>query len=498
MGYLSIVCPKGNRCLRTSIVVSFALLIAVIWPKPARALGDTESITMPLPTSNEPMPSSSGANYLSVEIQQYNYNSNTAQTTDQFSQYTQLSPQFGYYHKTETSSGFENTLKTDGLLVLPMSAGTHFEVAVPNAFWKVKIPSRHFQLSIGREVQNWSELDEFWHLGIWQPLARWDAADPMTQGLTGVFARISEDRFHMVFFASDIFLPDQQPDYQVSNGQITSDNRWFRAPVSQFSNYNEPSNIDYTIASVNPSSVIFHKSFAVMTEFGQKNAGPYLRTSYAYKPMNQFHIADNLNFNVAENLATVTVLPMVIDEHVFTAETGFHFNDNGEFMLSDTWEHFNNPSLPSNYEQSQLVDSQYLGALYRRDLDIFGLEHAGLGLSYVQRIEQTNPKTDTIIQGEVESSADRMSFDRLAGLQFHAQFWREADSGLDGELGYIYSLSDAGQWVHFLLNYQYDWHWTWSLAGDVLGLPPSNFSSTSFISKYRGNSRVIGGLTYVF
>ena len=475
------------------------LLIAVVWPKLVRAAAsDTESITMPLPASSESEPLSAGPNYLSVELQQDNYNANTAQTSDQFSQYTQLTPQFGYYHKNNTNSGVETTLKTDGLVVLPMSAGTHFEFAVSNAYWKIKTPSRHFQLSVGRELQDWSELDDFWHLGIWQPLARWDAADPITQGLTGVFAQISEKSFHMILFASGLFLPDQQPYYQVRNGQITSDSRWFRAPVSQVGFNNEPLNINYTIANVNASNVVFQKSFAVMTEFGHTSAGPYLKTAYAIKPMNQFHLAENYQDIPGENLADVTVLPMVVQENVLTAETGYRFGDNGEFMVSDTWEHFENPNVPSNYEQSQLVDSQYIGALYREDLNISSLESSNLGLSYVQRIEQTNPKTDTIIQGQVESSADRMSFSRLAGLQFRTQFWHEADSGLGGELGYIYSLSDAGQWVHFLLQYQYNWHWTWSFAGDVLGLPPSNFSSTSFISKYRGNSRLIGGLTYVF
>lgn len=470
--------------------------MVVVWPRRSRAQeSSTETITAPMPLQNESAPRSTNSNYLSVEIQQYNYNPNSSQTSDQFSQYTQLTPQFGYFYKHDANDGSQTIVKTNGLVVLPMSAGTHFEIALPDAYWAHK--AGKFQISVGRKLENWSELDNFWHLGIWQPLARWDAADPMTQGLTGIFAGVTEKRYRLVLFASDIFLPDQQPDFRVRNGQIISDNRWFRAPVSQFPFGNTESNITYSIAHVNPSSVVFHPSLAAMSEIGRKNSGPFFRAAYADKPMNQFHIAETIQFITGANNTSVNVLPMVVQENVLTAEAGYRFGIGNEFVLSDNWEHFENPRLPSDYFQSELIDSQYIGALYRQNLDNI-LPESSIALSYVTRVKDTNPQTDTIIQGEVESSADRFSFDKLAGVQFQKRLWHEGESGLDGELGYVYSMSDAGQWWHILVNYQYDMNWTWSIAGDLLGLPPSNNSSTTFISKYRGNDRLIGGLTYVF
>ncbi len=486
-------CLKGYLCLRTAVMFAVASALCILT---SQARAQDESVTMPLPV--ESAPHSSADNYLSLDLQQYDYNPEGAQTTDQFSQYTQATTAFGYFHKHIGNDGTESSFESDGLVVLPMSAGTYFEVGVPNAYWSLLSPSKHFQISVGRELQNWSELDDYWHLGIWQPLARWDAADPISQGLTGIFARINEDNYRVTLFASDLFLPDQEPNYQTGDGQIYSYNRWFRSPETQILIGNGESQFNYAIAPVNVNKIIFQRSFAGMVEFGHEKEGPYFKTSYAEKPMNQFHIADHPNVDIGANTVNVTVIPMIVQEHVLTAETGVRFSNDSEFVLSDTWERFDNPDLPNNYYQSQLIDSQYLGLIYRQDLEAMGLYHSNIALSYVDRLEMTNPQTATIIAGQVESSADRLAFARLAGVQFTHQLWQKAKSGLDGVLAFNYSIDDQGVWLHSMLGYKYDPHWTWSLAGDLFGLPSSEFDSTSFVSIYRGNSRLIGGLTYVY
>ncbi len=507
MGLYSSFCQIRHSCLRLPkiagvfgrVCVVVALVCAAICVSSHSAEAqDEESVTMPLPV--EASPHSSADNYLSMEMQQYDYNPQGAQSKDQFSQYTQAIAAFGFYHEHLSDAGIKTSFETDGLAVLPMSEGTHFEIGLPNAYWSLLTPSKHFQLSVGRELQSWSELDDYWHLGIWQPLARWDAADPITQGLTGLFAHFNEDNYRVVLFASDIFLPDQEPDYQASNGQITSDNRWFRAPVSQITTGNAESTFNYSIASVNISKIVFQPTFALMTEFGREDEGPFFRASAAQKPMNQFHLVETPTEDVGTDTVNVPIIPMVIQEHVLTAEAGYRLGDNSEVVLSNTWERFDNPNLPanSNYLQSQLIDSDYMGMIYRQNLEQVGLPHSDLSVSYVNRVKQTNPQADTIVNGNIESSADRLAFDKLLGVQFHHALWQGAKSGLDGEVAYNYSINDQGVWIQSMVNYKYDPHWTWSLAGDLFGLPASSENSTSFISIYRGNDRLIGGLTYVY
>jgi len=435
---------------------------------------------------------SSNGNVFSVTAEQTEYGTQGS-LPEQNEQYLNFMPYIKYKHEsTNWVFGSEATA------VLPGSDGVAFQFAVPELYEKFQLPGR-LSVTVGRMRENWSLLDEQFHLGIWQPMARWDFLQPISQGLTGAFVTYHPadlSFLKLTLFGSVVYLPDQGPEFSLSHGQFVSSNRWFSPVVDEVYATNSPSSINYSLDTPSYSSIINHNSLAFMAEAGGE-VGAFAKASFARLPVNQFLLAGIPTQIAGDSSVNVTVVPMVIDHDLITVEGGFRY-EQGQILLSDTWEHFDNPGLPQNYQETALVDSQYLGAVVTNDLSSLHLHRANIGLGYVQRIEGTSPSSDTLIQGSIDSSSQRLAFERLVSWSFSKNVYKTYASSLDTNLGYYYSIDDEGEWLHASVAFNYHRQWTWTLAGDILGADGPLDSNSSFMLKYRGNDRVMGGLSYVF
>ena len=436
-------------------------------------------------------------NRFEFSAEQFNYG--TAGTTaEQQNQYVDFAPTFSYSHRLgQDENAPHSEIGIEGLAVIPASGGVDQQLAVPQMYFRYTAEPHRLNFTLGRYREDWSSLDDHSHLGLWQPLARWDAVRPISQGLTGLFATVEDQKFRIVYFASSVFLPDQGPGFSVKGGRFTSSNRWFRPPVDQAEIKNTEAQIFYAVDTPSTASVVNQGSQALMVEVGQRNDGLFAKASVADKPMNQFHLGLEPTIAAASGVISVTVHPYVVKHNLYTLESGYRFNE-GQFVLSQTWEKFENPNLPDKFQQSELIDSQYTGAVFNHDLSNFGLHNANIDLSYVQRTKATSAAKETIVQGSVESSSQRLSFSRLAGLQFEKNIFHNFINSLDAAVGYFYSVDDQGEWLHGDISYQYDRRWLWNLSGDIFGASGVIDANASFISKFRGNDRMIGSFSYVF
>lgn len=415
----------------------------------------------------------------------------SAARTEQYNQYFRLTPSMRYSYLTDRSQ-----FDANALAVLPGSSGVAPQLAVPELFFKFKPSNNGSSFAVGRMKQNWSTLDDHGNLGLWQPLARWDAVRPISQGLTGFFVKYNAEKFRLTYFATPIFLPDQGPEFDIKNGAVTSSNRWFRPPVDQAQVQNSEASIRYSLDTPSVSSVVNHPGQAVMVEIGPEDEGLFLHLAMAKMPVNQYHLGLDSHY-ITSNELTAVIHPYVIDHQLITAESGYRYST-GQFTISNTWEKFDHPKLPDSYQQSEIIDSQYLGAVVAQDLSLFGLKKAALDLSYVQRIKSAAAAKDNFTVGSVESSSQRLSFDKLFGVEFKKNVFKTYANGLDISLGYFYSITDEGEWLHGDISYLYEQNWVWNISGDVFGASGAIDENASFISKFRGNDRMMGGFSYVF
>lgn len=432
-----------------------------------------------------------------ISLTQTRY-SGAPQIVEQGQNYSSIIPSFQLFRQWGASELAHSKVYADGLVVFPMSDGVDFGVALPEFYYLRSSEGRQNSLIIGRKVRTWSELDSYWKLGLWQPLVRWDAANPIEQGLTGLYWEHAASLWRGTLFASGLNLPDQQPGYQEKDGKIVSPNRWFRAPVSQGSLQNTNADIRYNVQEPNAQEVILQPSVAGSLEIGREEQGGYARLSYANKPMNQFHLALKGAFDIGTTDFSVPVVPQIVRHKVLSTELGLR-SARDKFVISSTLENFEKPTVPEGWEQTELIDSRYSGVIYQRDLEKWGIKRSELSLSYVRRNKEPGGSgKSTNIQGDIEASTQRFQFDEMAGLRLQMNLLRTYKRELDMIMRYVYSVEDQGEWLQAGILYRQDRRWYWNVSLDVFGVPEETPAGTSFISKFRGNDRLSGGVTYVF
>ena len=436
--------------------------------------------------------------FIDLTVRQTNYGS-APQVTVQETNYSEVSPSFLIFKRMGSPENSHALVKASGYLVLPMSDGVDFSAALPEAYLDLYYEPRKSLFSFGRKLHTWSELDSLWKLGLWQPLVRTDAANPVEQGLIGAFYELKNKNFKAALMASPLFLPDQQPDYDEESGQIVSANRWFRPPVSRLEIENNTSRVNYEVSEPDFSNIIDNTTVAGLLRIGQDAGGVFLLASASDKPMNQFHLTIDpaKGLGILDSTINVTIYPVVVRHQLYTFETGYKWSD-GQVVLSTTTENIEDPRLPEEWEQTELIDSRYSGAIYSQDLSHWGLNRSSLGLSYVVREKRTEGDSSTAIEGDIDASTSRFNFEKLVGAQFKFNLIRKYKRELDTSFKYVYSIEDQGEWIQAGLQLREDRNWIWSLALDVFGVPENTPTKSSFISMFRGNDRISGSLTYVF
>lgn len=393
--------------------------------------------------------------------------------------------------------------KADMNAVLPMNESSELHVYVPDLYAGRSFSftnSRSLEVSVGRKQHTWSYMDEVWGVGIWQPKLRWDYVTPLPMGLTGLFMDFGRPGMNLTVFLSGLHLPDQHPPFTVDDGTIESSSRWFRAPISQVEVASGENDVFYEINNPSVSDVVFNPSIGFSFLGGSQEDGFWARASYANKPMNQFHVAidtqDILKI-AGDSVLKPSVNPLVIRHELTTLETGWT-GDNNSFWMSQTLERFERPELPEGQEQTELIDGGYFSIGYSQRLHFLKMPQTRLNLGYLHRQDSLLTGQSLVIEGDIESSAQRLNFSKLYSVGLQTPFYPSRYEQLQASFTWTYSPIDRGEWVSADFIYQPDRRWSWQLGLDFFGSPKQPGKDTSFITSYKNNDRLRGSLSYVF
>jgi hypothetical protein len=365
------------------------------------------------------------------------------------------------------------------------------------------------KVAVGRKKRKWSELDEYFHLGIWQPELRWDYLNPIQQGLTGAFLGFDTSRkAGFTLFMSAVNLPDQGPQYKLENGQFNSANRWFQQPsgalgLFQGTNYAGDAPLYFEIDRPSNEKLFFNPSLGLAFDY-KGDSGFWTRAAYAYKPRNQIHLAiectncANLGSPVPLEV-TAVIHPKIINHHVATLEAGLNRVDD-RVWISLTGETPDRSDFPDAYEEAPLDDVLIAGLAYQH---YAGNWLAGrpswLQYSYLRVFEVgSKSRSGALKEDQVQSSLDRYPLKNLAAFDWKVRILQMAESRLNWNNRYWYSIPEQGGWLSSHLEYQVS-ALTWLIGADVLGsqVKPGSEQAGLF-TRYRANDRVFGGISYVF
>jgi hypothetical protein len=181
------------------------------------------------------------------------------------------------------------------------------------------------RLYLGRKKMLWSELDNRWDLGLWEPLFRWNPLAPEHQGLVGLFWELDRPYFTVTLYGSPFFIPDQGPSFEIQNGSFVRGNPWFRRPPESIRIFSENTKIDYHFDQPDESKVVLHSSFGGKISFGDPK-GLRFQASYVYKPANQLAIGYDGTLDIPSDRGDVELQPQVFYHSLVGADLTYKIN----------------------------------------------------------------------------------------------------------------------------------------------------------------------------
>ena len=355
------------------------------------------------------------------------------------------------------------------------------------------------KISIGRRIWTWSELDEDFQLGLFQPRSLLDPLSSRTQGLTGLFVqhRLTDTLIpaEVGAFASVLHLPDQQAPFEIKEGRIESQNPWVpRLPSKASVNGRSSVDLKYQVIMPDVSEVVMQPGFAAYMKLSKSSEmlGEW-RLSWASKASHQLAVGVSA-VGSSRNSIDIPVRPQVY-RHQIVALDGA--KDLGEFVRLSTSVVREKPEeIPfhSQWTYSQYGESWLLAPALT-------LRNSWIQVKWSHLfIQESEPQ----VKGPLAQEMGDFLLPRYGQVPGHRlelatrYSWKKAQSLLwrtelrvDGPASYEF-------WNHEVM-YQWDNRWSAFLAGRWVWIDSNRFTSkTKTYSTYENHDDVQVGVSYVF
>lgn len=359
--------------------------------------------------------------------------------------------------------------------------------------------TNNVSVSAGRKKESWSEMDHRWQLGLWQPQFAIDTLRPEEEGLSGFFLNWSGSNFEVIGFLSPLYIPSQGPNIREDNGSLVSDSRWYRSPSSSFNFTPSATNrIDYHINVPNLSDIVMNPGSALSARLGKRDDGWWGESSWGHKPVNNLLLQRQIYKSVDQSVIVADIEPVVGYHDIVSADLGYSLpriqasvsflQDNPETKLPDSSSAIQRLNPLTAY--SGQLDWTVPNVFDRSILFQFGyLKVYGGGITDIR----SNGQADDLTLFNW-----RLAFTDAYSVGAQAQLARIMNKPLLTKIRYLYDIDQKGT----LMNTEFQLipasSWVVLLGLDVLGVDDESYRPDSFLNRYRGNSRMYGGMSYVF
>lgn len=387
-------------------------------------------------------------------------------------------------------------------LAADVGGGTYFikgqsHLIVHELFANLK-PSQNIRTFAGRKKAQWSELDRRWQLGLWQPYFSLDLLRPEDQGLTGLFYQHRNSDFEFLVFASPVFVPSMGPQVREEDGSLVSDNRWYRAPSSNYNFNNRINSISYDLDIPDIARLVTQESLSASIRAGDRLQGAWLQVAAGYKPVNELQLKRKVFKAISEDKVDVTVSPEVAHHGIFSMDVGYSYN-RLRWALSYLEDR---PSIENPDEDWSVQKLEPLQA-YSASLD-FDIENF-LSKSFLVQLSYLKVEGGGIVDVTSDGSPDditlfdqRLRFSDAVSVAIEGQLSTIYRKPLVSKLKWLYDYDQQGSILSTEFLYYPSQKWAFVMGADILGVQNDQIETSSFINQYRANDRVYGGMTYVF
>lgn len=383
-----------------------------------------------------------------------------------------------------------------------VSGGTYFvegqnHLVVHELFSTLK-PSQNIRAFAGRKKAQWSELDRRWQLGLWQPYFSMDLLRPEDQGLTGLFYQYRKADFEFLAFASPIYVPSMGPQVREENGSLVSDNRWYRAPSSDYNFNNRINSITYDLDIPEIARLVTQESLGASLRAGDRLKGTWVQAAAGYKPVNDMPLKRKVFKAVSEDNVDVTVSPEVTHHGIFSLDIG-HSYDRVRLAVSylEDRPYGNNPD--EDWSVQKLDAIQAYSAAIDFDVENFLSKSFLVQLGYLK--VQGGGITDITSDGSPDDITlfdQRLRYTDAISVAVEGQLSTIYRKPLVSKVKWLYDYDQQGSILSTEFLYYPNQKWAFVMGADILGVQSDEDLTSGFINSYRANDRVYGGMTYVF
>jgi hypothetical protein len=386
---------------------------------------------------------------------------------------------------------FHFAVEGESLYGLRHSNIRYLDIGELYAGWE---PSANWNAYVGRKRYTWSELDSYWTMGLFQPRFRWDYLNERESGLFGAFSTYQQPGFSVTAFGSPIMIPEQGAPFNIAGGNCSSSSPWFNCPASTILLFNQPTNVNFQLDIPPVRKIIYHPGAGATARLGQET-GPYIRTSYLHAPMNQLLLSFEGRLDLTNTSIPAIIRPRVLYHDLYSIDAGWR-NDRNSLTASGIYEHPIRDYTPPSWNTQETVNAKLLGLTARTMPFETNFRNTRFEFGYLHRDGGNAPDQGPFVGNGVNIFEPRFAFYNAFSF---AVFTPIVDAWAQDFLVSVKFIVDTANDGNILINNIYYSPLAsvfLNMGMDVLG--SNNPSPVDFISRYQRNSRLRGGVAYVF
>lgn len=385
---------------------------------------------------------------------------------------------------------FHFGVEADSLYGLRKANYRYIDIAEAN----MGLDNKKLSTYLGRKRYEWSSLDSYWGLGLYQPRFRWDYLNERENGLFGHFFGINSEWVQAHAYYSPIYIPEQGAPFDIDAGNCKTSSPWFSCPNATINLFNQSTDVRFSLEIPPVREIITRWGGGASLRLG-KTQGPFTRASYTYKPMNQFLLSYEGRLDLSTLQVPATIRPRVLYHKVAAADLGWNLPRHS-FILSGIWENPIQDTTPPTWNNQQTYKAFIHGATVKTMPFGSPFSYTRAELSYFQLDGGNGPDTGPFAQTNSSIFEPRFAFKSAFSV---AAFTPIVDSWSNHFLFSMKLVVDTinqGNILQSDLRFYPIRPLTLMVGLEILG--SESRSPVDFISRYQRNDRLKGGIAYVF
>ncbi len=392
------------------------------------------------------------------------------------------------------NGGFQFAVEGESLFGLRNAHYRYLDIGEIYAGYENKETPKRASVYLGRKRYEWSTLDSYWSLGLYNPRFRWDYLNERENGLFGLFTGYQTEFLQTTAYFSPIFIPEQGAPFDIAGGNCKSASPWFSCPTSTIQIFNQPVNVRYTLDIPPIKKLIMHAGGGATVRVGKKY-GPYSRLSLARKPINQFLLSFEGRLDLVSNEVPAVIRPRVLYHDLYALDIGWNSPNHG-VTASAIAERPIRDTTPATWNTQETTNAMLYGITARSQPFPKLFPNTRLETSYLHRDGGVAPDRGPFVSPGVDYFEPRFAFKNAFSFALFTPLLNAWADRFLLSTKFIVDTANEGNILVADTFYSPLRSLFLDLGVDILG--SNSTSPVDFISRYQRNDRLRGGVAYVF